>query len=270
MPTLKEIKWMVRSAAQKVSPRLTAAILANRSWVLEPEIKLLPHLAKPGRLAMDVGANKGVYLTHMSRHFARVVAFEPNPELAAYLTRAAPANAEVIGAALSRAEGEASLSMPRRMNELGSLESVSPGTAGGVERDTFQVALKTLDSFAFQDVDFIKIDVEGHEHDALEGARETIARCRPAILVEVEERHRSGGVAALRSMLETAGYQGFFLDDGRLRSIAEFDLARDQNCQNIEQSVKVARYINNFLYLPGPGASARAASISAALSPARR
>lgn len=261
MPSLKELKWMVRSAAQRVSPKLTAAILANRTWVLEPEIKLLPHLAKPGGLALDVGANKGVYLTHMSRHFGRVMAFEPNPELALYLERAAPKNAEVIGAALSSAEGTAVLSMPKRMNELGSLTVKADAT----EVDTYKVPLRTLDSFKLSGVDLIKIDVEGHEHDMLEGAVETIRRSRPAILVEVEERHRAGGVAAIQSLLEGLGYAGFFLDGGTLRPIREFDLSRDQNVAAIESSVKVARYINNFLYLPEPGAEVRARAISAAM-----
>lgn len=262
MPSLKELKWMMRSAAQRVSPRLTAAILANRTWVLEPEIKLLPHLAKPSGLAIDVGANKGVYLTHMSRHFGRVVAFEPNPELARYLSRAAPRNAEVIGVALSSAEGTAVLSMPRRMNELGSLSVKAEGGA----LDTYKVPLRTLDSFGFDAVDLIKIDVEGHEHDMLKGAMSTIARSRPAILVEVEERHRAGGVAAIRALLEGAGYQGFYLDGKELKGLAAFDLARDQNLASIESSVKVGRYINNFLYLPEPGAAVRARAISAALN----
>jgi FkbM family methyltransferase len=47
------------------------------------------------------------------------------------------------------------------------------------------IAVETLDSFRLDRLDFIKIDVEGMEIDVLDGALETINRCRPIILVEV-------------------------------------------------------------------------------------
>ena len=43
---------------------------------------------------------------------------------------------------------------------------------------------KTLDSFNYKNVDYIKIDVEGYELCVLQGAKKTIERCRPIIQVE--------------------------------------------------------------------------------------
>jgi hypothetical protein len=40
-------------------------------------------------------------------------------------------------------------------------------------------------------VDFIKIDCEGYEHHVIEGARETILRCKPCIIVE-QKPHKLG------------------------------------------------------------------------------
>jgi hypothetical protein len=48
-----------------------------------------------------------------------------------------------------------------------------------------QVSCRTIDSYAFEDVDVIKIDVEGSELFVMEGARDTITRCRPAVQVEI-------------------------------------------------------------------------------------
>jgi FkbM family methyltransferase len=48
-----------------------------------------------------------------------------------------------------------------------------------------QVPCRTIDSFNFEDVDCIKIDVEGSELFVMEGAKETIKRCRPAVQVEI-------------------------------------------------------------------------------------
>jgi len=46
------------------------------------------------------------------------------------------------------------------------------------------VQQKTLDSFVFEDVDYIKIDVEGHELKVLQGATNTIKTYNPLIVVE--------------------------------------------------------------------------------------
>jgi FkbM family methyltransferase len=48
-----------------------------------------------------------------------------------------------------------------------------------------QVSARTIDSYNFEDVDVIKIDVEGSELFVMQGARDTITRCRPAVQVEI-------------------------------------------------------------------------------------
>jgi len=47
------------------------------------------------------------------------------------------------------------------------------------------VPARTIDSYNFEDVDAIKIDVEGSELYVMEGAKETIKRCRPSVQVEI-------------------------------------------------------------------------------------
>ena len=50
------------------------------------------------------------------------------------------------------------------------------------------VTVRSIDSYGFDDVDFIKIDVEGAEMGVLRGAGETIKRCRPAVQMEIMEK----------------------------------------------------------------------------------
>ena len=47
------------------------------------------------------------------------------------------------------------------------------------------VQARTLDSYNFEDVDCIKIDVEGSELFVMQGAKDTIERCRPSVQVEI-------------------------------------------------------------------------------------
>ena len=263
---MRRIKWWLRGLSQNCFPKFTLAILAHRTWVLEPEVALIPLLSRRKGVAVDAGANKGVFLYHFARHYQRVLGFEPLPQLATYLQNAAPPNATVHALALSDAEGIATLRLPKGLIELGSLEAHTAETwTTTAEVETHDVQLKSLDSFDLAQLDLFKIDVEGHELTVLEGARETLQRCKPTILVEVEERHRAGGVHQLCTQLEELGYAGFFLDGLRLRSVGDFDLGRDQNVASLENSVKVSRYINNFIFFPRNEAAGRVAAIRRAL-----
>ena len=47
------------------------------------------------------------------------------------------------------------------------------------------VPARTLDSYNFKDVNAIKIDVEGSELLVMQGAKDTIERCRPSVQVEI-------------------------------------------------------------------------------------
>jgi FkbM family methyltransferase len=263
---MRRIKWWVRELGQKAAPKFTLAVLANRTWVLEPEVALVPLMSRRKGCAIDAGANKGVYLYHLARHYRKVAGFEPLPSLATYLQGAAPKNATVHNLALSNVQGTATLSLPKGFNELGSLEAHTTETwTTSAPIEHHQVETRPLDSFGFEDVSFLKIDVEGHEMAVLEGASSTLKLWRPTVLVEVEERHRAGGVAHLRGHMESLGYRGYFVDGNSLRPIADFDCGRDQNLASLTDSVKVGRYINNFMFFNGKDAAERVDMIGAAL-----
>ncbi|MEM9386106.1 MAG: FkbM family methyltransferase [Pseudomonadota bacterium] len=116
---------------------------------------------------------------------ARVWAFEPNPNSA----RCARVTCELNGldnvalaeAALSRTAGDVSFVVE-------DLEGAPLGGAShvGESKGALSVETQAIDEVIPQDrhVTVIHLDVEGHEVEALEGALETIARCRPLLLVE--------------------------------------------------------------------------------------
>jgi len=62
-------------------------------------------------------------------------------------------------------------------------------TLNGLKKSTkeskYIIDIKKLDSLNLQNISFIKIDVEGHEHNVLLGASQTINRCKPTILIEL-------------------------------------------------------------------------------------
>ena len=69
-----------------------------------------------------------------------------------------------------------------------------------------EIATRTLDSFKLPRVDFMKIDVEGHEVPLLEGAIDTIAEYSPIIFIEIHDNNRKKSVNAYDWLIER-GYK---------------------------------------------------------------
>lgn len=213
----------------------------------EPEMDLLPHLFSRGERVLDVGGNRGVYAYHCWRLGAVVEIFEPNPVcirvLDAWASRKRGVNLHSV--ALSDAAGTAQLHIP--VDASGTEHDAS----ASIEDHAFSrsreqpIPLRTLDSFGFSDARLIKIDVEGHESKVIAGAGTTLARSRPALLIEIEQRHLARPVGDVFRQVEHHGYRGFFLQDGRLRPLADFDPARHQSASGFAGGL----YINNFLFL---------------------
>lgn len=217
----------------------------------EPEMSLLRHLFRTGDRVVDVGGNRGVYSYYCWRLGARVEIFEPNPTCVAFLepwvSKHAGVNLHRIG--LSDKLGSAELHIP--IDTAG----VEHDASASLEKHNFGkqraqlISLAPLDDFFLQDVSFIKIDVEGHESSVLRGASKTLMSSRPAMLVEVEQRHLSTPIEDVFRLIERYGYMGFFLQNGQLKALVEFNLSRHQGLEG-PNGVRGA-YINNFLFLHG-------------------
>jgi FkbM family methyltransferase len=226
-----------------------------RTWKFETgesEVRLLPLLVDRARAAIDVGAADGAYTVALIQLAARVVAFEPIPAKAKLLrglfTRTKFVTVHEV--ALSDCHGEVTLRIPHDFPWRSTVE-LSNKLEGRNEIDKVVVKRETLDSFGITDVGFMKIDVEGHEFATLLGATKTIARDRPNILVEIEERHRPGAICSVQHLLEQAGYQGCFLLEGQLKPLSEFDQASHQDRSRLDNDGRpTGVYVNNFIFVP--------------------
>jgi FkbM family methyltransferase len=196
-----------RSIAKIVSPSLRLPLYAafyRLNEDREIEIDWVSELGDTSGIALDIGANYGLYTHELSRHYRSIHAFEPNPSMAANIENANLRNVQVHVNAISSQTGRATLYIPRseraQMPGWASLNKAHLPNAAGF--DEIEVACEPLDSFEMTGVSFIKIDVEGHELAALQGAQQTLAANEATLLVEVMQENR----ADARKILQHLGY----------------------------------------------------------------
>lgn len=129
------------------------------------------------RTCIQAGGNMGVWPWLLSKKFKQVYTFEADRRLQPYLyanLHGTP-NVHVSGKGLWDRPGSGEI-RDAKANNLGA-QYVVEDALGSVE-------LACIDDYAFVEVDLIYLDIEGAEMKALRGAADTIAECRPTIVVE--------------------------------------------------------------------------------------
>jgi FkbM family methyltransferase len=183
----------------------------------EPELAILAELVPPGGIAMDIGANQGIFAYALSDIADRVIAVEPNPDYAFFARWMLRGRAEVLELALSSKPGNASFYVP--ISDHGMVLHF----AGSLKRThtqfpnikTYNIKVHRLDDFGFMNVHFIKADVEGSEREVLDGARATIARDKPVILLELLSGTHEDPAACTTAICESFGYDAFIVQRGQ-------------------------------------------------------
>jgi FkbM family methyltransferase len=183
----------------------------------EHELDVLTEFVSPGGTAIDVGANEGFFAFAFSNIADRVEAFEPNPDCALFARRMLGWRARVHEIALSNGARRAQLVVPVSedgvvLHLAGNLKEIVSPHARTVR---FDVEVRTLDSYAFQEVRVIKIDVEGTEIEVLEGGRQTILRDRPTLIVELLTGTHSDPIAVTEMICNTYGYSPWLISKER-------------------------------------------------------
>jgi FkbM family methyltransferase len=247
--TIEFVKGLIRPVAMLLVPRLVYRRRLSL-YDTECEMDLLPFIVPRGREAVDVGANVGVYSFALSSLASHVYAFEPIPEVSSYISKVLPDNVTVRNLAVSDTIGVSDLFVPFKDGKEDNTpfaHIAEPTDSGGWH---CRVQTTTLDTLADYDIGFVKIDVEGHEMNVLRGASELMAKQRPTVLIEAEDRHRENAVQSVFAFFANLNYQGFFVLDGELMAVSKFN----SSMQNIVRLKEIDRrksdYVNNFIFIP--------------------
>jgi len=168
----------------------------------EEELAVIKSLFPLGGTFVDIGSNVGNHGLYAAVFLsaARVIPFEPNPKALKLLLANISANGLATKYDMSHlgkglgAEPRVGFGMELRDRNLGAAKML-PGE-GDIEITTGDLALKN------DHPDFIKIDVEGMEIQVLSGLQDTISRCQPALLVEVDQENDD----AFHTLIARMGY----------------------------------------------------------------
>lgn len=250
---LKKIYKLLEKITQNIIPiryQLSIRYLfLKKINKLDEEMLYVSKLLKSRRRFLDIGANFGIYSYHFKNIFRNIDAFEPLSEITC-LRSIQSEFLKVHNVALSNKIGEFQFHIPLQRGlpilPLSSLEKRD----GDCEVRTIKV--NTVDSYNFEDVDLIKIDVEGHEQRVIEGAIKVIKKNKPILIVEIEQRHIKNKIDEVFMSILNLNYSGFFIQKGNLTSLNEFSYELNQ--KPFLDDVMVKCYINNFIFIPNKNA----------------
>jgi FkbM family methyltransferase len=159
---------------------------------------LVSSIPEKGEVAIDVGANRGLWTRWLARRFRQVYAIEPNPEILPQLREGLPANVTLHEVAAWDEEKRLSFN---RYVETGHLSAYfkDEGIGTGPVLGIIEISAAPLDSLSIPGkVDFIKCDTEGAEFHCILGAQSLIAKNRPVLLIEI---HAAQNFKRLRALL---------------------------------------------------------------------
>jgi FkbM family methyltransferase len=128
-------------------------------------------------VALDIGANVGLWSRDLVKHFDKVIAFEPVSMFRECLAK--------------NVTSERLWASPMALGDQDMLATmvITEGNTGHSHIDPNKVGegdvqVIRLDHLNLEHVDYIKIDCEGYEYKVIRGAEQTIRRCRPIIVLE--------------------------------------------------------------------------------------
>lgn len=159
------------------------------------------HFCRRFRRAIDIGAHVGLWSMHLITKFQKVVAFEPVPEHRECFLRNVPkANVTLFPCVLGEEEKEVQLDWDKQNTGHTHIGKGSVSTP-----------MRRLDSYEFENADFIKVDTEGYEYFVLKGGERLLLQHKPVLCIE-QKPHGYYGLEVTAAVKYVQSLGGVVLD----------------------------------------------------------
>ena len=128
---------------------------------------------------VDVGSHVGFWSKDFTELFEYTYAFDPIPQVReCYVKNITNSNYTLYPYGLGKEE--------KKISVLYSPKET--GNTHASDKGNLEIEVKTIDTFNLPNIDYIKIDAEGYEIEALSGAKNLIERCKPFIHIEAKKK----------------------------------------------------------------------------------
>ena len=257
--TIEKLKFLLSNIFQFFFPTLYKNRILSHFKVefqkntIDQEFEILPYLLSNQSFILDIGANNGEYCFFFQEviRAKSIVAFEPIPRLYQRL-KVIFSNIQIYPYAISSQSINTILQIPyiqnRKTETRAKLDDLKE--IGETKIDKINIETKTIDEL-FKNhpskIDFIKIDIEGHELEAIRGSVKILQRDQPILMIEIEKRHHESNFQDVIKEICELGYSCNFYDREKklLCDIAHFSISKHQDLNNKENY-----YVHNFLFFP--------------------
>lgn len=235
--------------------------LWRRAWLYRykediGEINYLISKIKKGDTVFDIGAHKAAYTYWMRKatgNNGTVICFEPQEKGFAYLIFLKQLmswrNVEIENKALSDVTGEKTLYIQHQPFTVSFEASLENKYSENFSEQ--KISTTTVDEYCLEKnlgPSFVKIDVEGHEWEVLQGAKKIMEKYHPFILLECEARHiGKDKVNSCLQFLLSIGYKGYFIHGKLKRPLSDFNFDLHQSATG-EKFWRSPDYCNNFIF----------------------
>ena len=208
-------------------------------------------LLKEPLFFIDVGANRGEFVFTAEKAIppSKIWAFEPLPYFAKKLKALFP-KITVFNVGLSDTETQTTLYVPVIKGiPDDSLSSVNKPSSDSF--NTYTINCTTLDNLVEKNCItdekiFLKIDVEGHEFNVLQGAEKTLKQAILVMLIEIEERHHKE--KPLKEMIQSIESKGFVCYHLHAQKPELIKYSEYSEVFQKKEDLNTRRYINNFWF----------------------
>ena len=227
-------------------PRMAHWGFRFRKANYENEMQLLNLLCDQNKTSLDIGAKVGMYTYRLLKHSKKVIAFEPHPLMAHILKNSFSPLVAIETLAISDQSGFSTLRIPfcpfgfPRYGRSTIEKENNLSFEGLKDFHEVKIETKCLDDYDFENIGFVKIDVEGHELAVLNGAKDLIQKCQPIFLIEANDHHCPGSVQELEDFFKNLKYLGLFLENQSMKPIGQYN----------HDFHFTKKGITNFIFLP--------------------
>lgn len=196
----KSGEWWICDEEQNMMKFTEKAKRGDLTWQGRfPEYLL--KFVKESKVFVDIGANYGFMSTALATVFDEVHSFEVIPKTYDCLVKNIKGFDNITAHPCGLGNIESSMLAKRRLKTAGHSQVVNDPEQIKLYREKrhpkqhmvelFEIPIKTLDSFNFERIDLLKIDVEGFEEYVLQGAVNTLTRCNPVVALEITREKKT-------------------------------------------------------------------------------